>query len=182
MALPSADPAKPTLRAIAWVFLAIGMQSFGGGMSAWIRREVVHRRGWMGEREFVGGLALAQIVPGANGVNLAVFVGTTLRGPAGALAALIGMLLVPVIAVLAMATAFTQLRDIPGVEPVMTGIGAAAIGMNIANGVRMMRKNITGRWPYLLLAAIAAAIGLAGLSLVAVLLAAIPLGLWGARQ
>ena len=56
-------------------------------MSAWIRREVVHRRGWMGEREFVGGLALAQIVPGANGVNLAVFVGTTLRGPAGALAA-----------------------------------------------------------------------------------------------
>ena len=63
----------------------------------------------------------------------------------------------------------------------MTGIGAAAIGMNVANGVRMMRKNITGLWPYCLLAAIAAAIGLAGLPLVAVLIAAIPLGLWGAR-
>ena len=177
-----AEAEKPSLRAIAWVFLAIGMQSFGGGMSAWIRREVVHRRRWMGESEFVGGLALAQIAPGANGVNLAVFVGTTLRGPAGALSALFGMLLVPVIAVLAMGTVFTELRDVPGVEPAMTGVGAAAIGMNIANGVRMMRKNITGVWPYILLAAIATAIGLAGMPLVAVLLAAIPLGLWGARR
>ena len=164
------------------MFLTIGMQSFGGGLTAWIRREIVVRRGWMSEREFVGGLALSQITPGPNGVNLSVFVGTSLRGTQGALAALFGMLLVPVIAVLALGTLFMQVRDVSGVESAMAGIGAAAIGMNIANGVRMLRKNIADVWAYLLLAGIALAIGWFGLPLIAIMLIGLPLGLWGARR
>ena len=175
-------PTRPTLSAIAWVFLTIGMQSFGGGLTAWIRREIVVRRGWMSEREFVGGLALSQITPGPNGVNLSVFVGTSLRGTQGALAALFGMLLVPVIVVLALGTLFVEVRDVPGVESAMAGIGAAAIGMNIANGVRMLRKNIADAWAYVLLAVIALAIGWFNLPLVAVMLVGLPLGLWGARR
>ena len=175
-------PTRPTLSAIAWVFLTIGMQSFGGGLTAWIRREIVVRRGWMSEREFVGGLALSQITPGPNGVNLSVFVGTSLRGTQGALAALFGMLLVPVIVVLALGTLFVEVRDVAGVESAMAGIGAAAIGMNIANGVRMLRKNIADAWAYVLLAVIALAIGWFNLPLVAVMLVGLPLGLWGARR
>jgi len=170
--------AAPALRDIAWVFLSIGMQSFGGGMTAWIRRDVVQRRGWMSEQTFVGGLALAQITPGANGVNLAVFVGTTLRGRLGALAALSGMLLVPVIAVLALGAAFTHVRDVPGVESAMAGLGAAAIGMNVANGLRMTRRGIRKPWAAVLMLAIVAAVGIAGVSLLLALAVAIPLALW----
>ena len=129
-----------------------------------------------------GGLALSQITPGPNGVNLSVFVGTSLRGTPGALAALFGMLLVPVIAVLVLGTLFMHVRDVPGVESAMAGIGAAAIGMNIANGVRMLRKNIADAWAYVLLAVIALAIGWFNLPLVAVMLVGLPLGLWGARR
>ncbi len=167
----------PSLAAIGWVFLSIGMQSFGGGMSAWIRREVVQRRGWMEDGQFVSGIALAQIAPGANGVNLAVFVGTTLRGVSGALVALIGMLLVPVVAVLVMATAFASLRDLPGVGSVMIGLGAAAIGLNIANGARLARRNIRGPVPILLVVVTAAAVGLTGLPLAAVLAVMLPISL-----
>ena len=181
---PTAAPpnAPPSLPAIGWVFLSIGMQSFGGGMSAWIRREVVQRRCWMTDQQFVGGVALAQIAPGANGVNLAVFVGTTLRGTSGALIALAGMLLVPTLAVLALGAAFSRLRDLPGLDSAMAGIGAAAIGMNIANGARMARRSIRGPVPAALLAITAAAVGLAGLPLVAVLAVMLPLSLFLARR
>ncbi len=152
----------PSLPAIAWVFLSIGMQSFGGGTTAWIRREVVVHRRWLDERQFVGGLALSQIAPGANGINLAVFIGTTLRGLTGALAATLGMLLVPVIVVLAMGAAFASMRNIPGVESAMTGLGAAAIGLNISNGAKIAGQNIRAVLPACLVAMIAILIGVLG--------------------
>lgn len=175
------EKAPPTLPALFLVFLAIGMQSFGGGMSAWMRREIVQKRAWMPEGQFVSGMAMCQIAPGANGVNLAVFIGTTLRGPRGACAALGGMLLVPVVVVLLLGVLFLRVRDVPGVESAMTGLGAAAIGLNVATGIRMARRNIRALLPAGIMVAVAAAVGVGGLPLPAVLVALMPLSIWLAR-
>ena len=172
----AAQPA-PSLGAIAQLFLAIGLQSFGGGTSAWIRREVVSRRGWMTEQQFVSGLALSQISPGANGVNLAVFVGTTLRGAAGALAALSGMLLAPVVVILVLGEGFASVRSVPGVESAMVGLGAVAIGLNASNGLRLARRNIRDIQGAAVMIVTAAAVGLVGLNLPLVLLVMLPLSL-----
>ncbi len=159
------------------MFLAIAMQSFGGGMTAWIRREIVVRRHWMGEEQFIGGLALSQITPGANAVNLAVFVGTTLRGPAGALAALAGMLLAPVVLILVLGAAFLRVRDVPGVDSAMAGLGAAAIGLNAANGLRLTGRNLRRARPVMVMLVTTVAVGVLGLPLLPVLLVMVPLGL-----
>lgn len=171
-----------SLGALFRVFLVIGMQSFGGGLSAWMRREVVLRRRWMTEPAFLSGLALCQIAPGPNAVNLAVFIGTTLRGRAGAMAALGGMLLVPVALVLAMGAAFARLRDVPGLESGMAGLGCAAIGLNLATALRLTRKNI--RAPSAIAVTVAAAIGVGilGANLPLALLVLIPASLWLARR
>jgi chromate transporter len=132
----------PSLRDIALVFLSIGLQSFGGGLSAWVRREVVQRRAWLEEQPFLSGLALCQITPGPNAVNLAVFVGATLRGRAGAMAALAGMLIVPMLIVLALGAAFATFRDAAWIGSLMAGIGAAAIGLNFATAIRMTRRGV----------------------------------------
>ena len=92
--------ANPRLRDIFAVFLRMGAMSFGGGMTSWTRREVVERRGWIDDRRFITGVGLSQISPGANGVNIAVYVGTVLHGGLGALVAVIGMLAAPVAVVL----------------------------------------------------------------------------------
>ena len=76
------------------------MMSFGGGLAGWIRREIVERRGWMEDRQFISGLALSQLVPGATNVNLAVFIGTQLRGAAGACATAGGLMAAPLAVVL----------------------------------------------------------------------------------
>jgi chromate transporter len=169
--------APASLTQIAWVFAAIGMQSIGGGMSAWIRREIVQRHGWLSESQFVAGMALSQITPGANGVNLAVFVGTTLRGWAGALAAIAGMLLVPVVVILALGAAFSGVRDLPGVESAMVGLGAGAIGLNAANGLRMTRRNVRGLSGAAVMLTTALAVGVVRLPLLAVLAVMVPVSL-----
>jgi chromate transporter len=180
--MPHPRAAPPSLTALTWVFLSIGMQSFGGGTTAWMRREIVQRRAWLEEGQFLGGLALCQIAPGANGVNLAVFIGTTLRGRIGALAAVCGMLLVPVITVLAMGAAFLSIRDMPGVESAMAGLGCAAIGLNIANGLRMAGRNLRAVIPVAVMLVTVLAVGVARLPLLAVLVVLVPVNLWLARR
>ncbi len=80
------QPEIPTTAQLFVVFARIGLTSFGGGLSGWLLREFVQRRGWLGEEEFLSGLALAQAFPGVNVVNLAIWIGYRLRGTPGALA------------------------------------------------------------------------------------------------
>ena len=169
--------APPSLREIAIVFLLIGVQSFGGGLSAWVRREVVQRRGWLEEQAFLSGLALCQITPGPNAVNLAVFVGTTLRGRSGALAALAGMLIVPMVIVLALGAAFATLRADPWIASLMAGIGAAAIGLNFATAIRMARRGVRTPGAALVILAATVSVGWLGVPLPLALLALVPASL-----
>lgn len=172
----------PSCALLAWVFMLIGMQSFGGGLSAWMRREVVQRRGWMSEQQFVGGLALCQLTPGPNAVNLSVFIGSSLRGARGACATLGGMLLVPVLAVLVMGAVFAGLRDVPGVASAMAGLGAAAIGLNLAMALRMTRAGIRRAGPAVVMAGVALGVGVFDLPLLPVVLLALPAGVLAAGK
>ena len=94
---------KVSLFELAWTFNHIALASFGGGLSAWSREVLVVEKHWMGEEEFLSAMTMCRILPGANQVNMAVFVGTKLGGIPGALAALIGLTMMPLAFVLAMA-------------------------------------------------------------------------------
>jgi chromate transporter len=61
-------------------FNHIALASFGGGLSAWSREVLVVEKKWMGENEFLSAMTMCRILPGANQVNMAVFVGTKMRG------------------------------------------------------------------------------------------------------
>src|SRR5436305_1818655 len=82
----STKPAVPLLSLMA-VFFRVGVTSFGGSTAAWLYREIVERRGWPDEPHFVTALTLAQVLPGANPVNLSIYVGSQLRGGLGGAAA-----------------------------------------------------------------------------------------------
>jgi len=88
------------LRDLALTFNRIALASFGGGLSAWSREMVVRQRHWMTDAEFLSAMTICRIFPGANQVNVAVFVGTRLRGPAGAVAATLGLIAAPLAIVL----------------------------------------------------------------------------------
>jgi chromate transporter len=175
MTAPGNPP--PGLGALFMCFLIVGMQSFGGGLSAWMRREIVQRRGWMGDPQFLSGLALAQIAPGPNAVNLCVFIGTTLRGGPGALVSLAGLMGLPVALVLAAGALYGRARSLPGLEAALGGMGAAAVGLNLATGWLLMRRNLRQTSQFAIMAITAVSIGLLGWPLLPVLLVVVPLSL-----
>src|SRR5258708_37210523 len=91
---PTEKPFVPLLSLIT-VFSRVGITSFGGSTAAWLYREIVQRRGWLDEDHFVTALTLAQVLPGANPVNLSIYVGSQLRGGLGGPAAALRSALPP---------------------------------------------------------------------------------------
>jgi chromate transporter len=86
-------------------------------------------RGWLTEDEFMSGIAVSQILPGANIANISIYVGQKLRGPLGAIVALLGLLTAPFFAVIALASAYGLLKALPNAETALDGVAAAAIGL-----------------------------------------------------
>jgi chromate transporter len=119
-------------------FFWLGMTSFGGNTAAWLYRQIVQRRHWVKDTDFLSDVALGRIVPGSGGVNLTVQVGQRLQGGAGAAAAVIGLLSGPLVIVLALAAAYSRIGWSPAVHAVLDGIAAAAIGLTFATGLKLL--------------------------------------------
>jgi chromate transporter len=121
------------------LFSQLGLSSFGGGVSAWMHRAFVERRGWLGEGEFSAALALARIMPGVNVVNLAVLIGQRLRGASGAAAAALGLLVGPSLAAIGLTVAYDALAGSAVLQAAIEGAAAAAAGLLIAMGLSSSR-------------------------------------------
>lgn len=176
-------PRGPSLAALFVGFVGIGMASFGGGLTAWVRREVVTRRGWMDDQQFLSGYALSQLVPGATNVNLAVFIGTHLRGGIGALACFAGLTAPPMAMMMALTALYFGLHGMPGgasISVALSGMGAVAIGLNLGTGITLARRGIRRIVPGLITAVVALSIGVAGIPLLRVLAVMIPVSLFAA--
>ena len=169
-------PPPSPVRLLA-VFGRIGLTSFGGGLSGWMLREVVQRRGWLGEEEFLSGLALAQAFPGVNVVNLAIWIGYRLQGGWGALAAAAGVVVPPASLVVLIALGFRALAGFSLTHWVLDGMGAAAVGLSLQMGVVAARRAAAkGVWPSGLMVLAFVAVGLMHLSLPLVVLVLGPAG------
>jgi chromate transporter len=135
-----ASRSKPvSLLALADVFFRVGITSFGGSTAAWLYRETVERRGWLDEKGFVTALTLCQVLPGANPVNLAIYVGAQLRGGVGGLVAALGLIFPPFCVILAFGFLYTRYGTSPMVHAVLGGLAAVGIGMTLSIGAKLAR-------------------------------------------
>jgi chromate transporter len=178
MSEPRPDAAPPSLGGLAACFLQIALSSFGGGLSAWTRRIVVERRAWMTDEQFLSALTISRLFPGPNQVNMAIFIGVRFRGLAGALAALAGLLGVPLIILLTLGYAYFHFHTVPALQATLTGVVAAAAGMALSMGVKILGNY--WRQPDALLfgAAAFAAVSVWHIRLPLVVLVLTPLAMW----
>ncbi len=168
-------------------FFKVGTFTIGGGyaMIPLIQREVVDRHKWLSEEEMLDVIALAQTMPGIMAANIAAVVGQKLRGIKGALLAVLGNILMPIIFILLIAIFFRQFKDVPTVQHIFMGIRPAVVAL-IAAPVFLLWKGLwrsAGRCkgvqivPYVIIPVISCLlIWLLGVSPVLVVLAAILLG------
>jgi chromate transporter len=83
-------------------FTSLAMQGFGGVIAV-AQHELCVRRRWLTAQEFLELLGSAQVLPGPNVCNLSLMVGDRFFGWRGAFAALAGMMLLPMVVMLALA-------------------------------------------------------------------------------
>lgn len=148
---PSCDPA-PAAPALAqhgadvlmWqlflCFMKVGVTSFGGSTQAWIFRAVVEERRWLSETDFLAGVTIAQVLPGANPVNLSLYVGQRLRGWSGALVATLGMVAPAICIVLVVGAVYARLAHFPLTHFLLIGIATVGVGATLAAGLKVARK------------------------------------------
>ena len=145
-------------------FFKIGLFTFGGGyaMVPIIQREVIERRGWIDREEFIELLTLAQSAPGPIALNTSVFVGYKMRGYAGALAALLGVVVPAFTVILIVAIYFAQFRENIYVNAAFKGMRPAVVALIVAPVISLSKG--MGAWKYLIAALTAAVVWYGGLS------------------
>ena len=134
----AAKAPPPRLVELFTGMLQVALLAFGGGLSAWSQRIVVEQRRWMTDQEFVTGLTVARLLPGPNQINMAVYVGVFFRGLPGAFAALAGMLLVPFSLLMLVGVIYFQVHMVPSVDRLLAGVVAAAAGMALSMGFKIL--------------------------------------------
>jgi chromate transporter len=179
-ASPESPPTVPaqreaTLGSIFFLFFQIGAMSFGGGLMAWAYREVVEKRRWLTPQEAMSGIALAQVLPGINITNFAVYVGERMRGYVGSTVAVIGLLTVPFFAVIGLAAVYQQLSAIPWAHHFMDGVAVSAVGLVLSISLKSARATIRGIGPLAVLVATVVGVGVLRWPLVPTALALAPI-------
>lgn len=145
---PAQDLARPqSLSNLFFTFNRMALQGFGGVLAV-AQRELVERERWMTREQFVETLAVSQVLPGPNIVNLALMFGDRHFGLRGAVAALAGLMLVPLLIVLALTLVYARYAEVPQVAGALRGMGAVAAGLVIATALKLigtLRSNRMGR-------------------------------------
>lgn len=140
-----------------WTYLKIGTFTLGGGyaMLPLIQREVVDRKGWIDEEEFLNMIALAQACPGLIAVNSAIFIGWRVGGWKGVCGAVLGAVLPSFLIILGIAVLFREWKELPAVEAAFKGIRPAVVAL-IAAPLFKMAKSAKISWLTMLIPVTAA--------------------------
>jgi chromate transporter len=129
-------------------FSRISLTSFGGAIF-WARRELVERRRWLTEREFVDVFTLGQLLPGPNVLNLTVIVGHRFAGWTGAAAAAAGFLGWPCLIIVGMGMLYQLYGALPQVQQALTGMASVAAGLLFATVIKLVTVLPRGWRPWL---------------------------------
>jgi chromate transporter len=136
----------PTTSQIFLAFLHLGSTAFGGlAMIEPIRRRLVLQKKWLSQREFLDGLALCQLLPGATVVQLATYLGQRLRGTKGGLAAAGAFILPAFILMMALSALYFRYGDLPGVKAVSRGLAPVVIAL-LLQTIWQLGRGLRGRW------------------------------------
>lgn len=125
-------------------FLLIGATSFGGGAVAYLRSTLVAKKQWVDDKTFLEMYSISQSLPGLNTTNMAILAGDRLAGWAGAVAAVVGVILPGAVLMTLAAIAYGMHGDRPLVTAALHGVAAGATGLILATFFQLASKTLQG--------------------------------------
>jgi chromate transporter len=150
---------------VARLFLKLGLIAFGGPAAhiALMRQEVVERRRWLSDQEFLDLLGASNLIPGPTSTELAIYLGYTRAGPLGLLLAGLLFILPAMLVVLVFAWAYVQYGTTPSVGALLYGIKPVIIAV-IVQAIYGLLRTAVKTWMLGVVAVLAAAFYFVGFS------------------
>lgn len=145
-------PIAVPLRDLAGLFLRLGVIAFGGPAAhiAMMRDEVVERRRWMSDREFLDLVAATNLIPGPNSTELAIHLGYRHGGLPGLVVAGVSFIVPAALIVGTIAWAYVRYGEAPQVGWLMYGIGPVVIAIVVQAIWKLARSAVSGVAPGLI--------------------------------
>jgi chromate transporter len=146
-ATDEAAAAAPTIWDFARYYLWLGTTGFGGPVAlvGEMRRDLMEQRGWVSEKDFVEGMAIAQTLPGPFAAQLAMWIGYIKGGILGATICAVAFILPPFILVTAIAAVYVAFEGLTWMQAVFYGIGPAAVALILLSMWGLMKLVLRDR-------------------------------------
>lgn len=131
-----------SLSTLFWIFAKIGAFTIGGGyaMIPLIEEEVVAKRKYISEDDFIDMVAVAQSLPGVFAVKIATYIGYKLRGTWGSIVTSTAAALPSFLMILLIAVCFRQIKEYPEVEAIFKGLRPAVVALIAVPTLRLAKR------------------------------------------
>ena len=141
---------KVSLFKLFLIFVKVGAILLGGGyvILPILMNEFVEKRNLVEQDELVDFFALSQSLPGIIAANISMFVGYKLRGKLGALVAMFGVIFVPFLTIVALASFLGTLTENSYIQSALRGVGIAVIALIMLTVREMWQKSERGIFFY----------------------------------
>ncbi|MGB7263444.1 MAG: chromate efflux transporter [Albidovulum sp.] len=129
------------------VFGRIGLLSFGGPAAqiALMHRELVEKRTWLNEAEYLRALSFCMLLPGPEAMQLATYAGWKIGGVRGGLVAGALFVLPGALVILALAALYSTFGQLPLIAALFMGVKAAVVVIVIEALMRVAKRALKGR-------------------------------------
>jgi chromate transporter len=163
--IPATLPGAPWPEALRF-WMKLGFISFGGpaGQISIMHQELVEQRRWISEDRFLHALNYCMLLPGPEAQQLAAYIGWSLHGIRGGLAAGILFIVPGAIVVLALSMLYAGYQDLAPVQALFFGIKAAVLAIVIEAVLRIGKRALKNSVMY----------GVAALAFVAIFFLRVP--------
>ena len=145
---------------IFWRFILVSLLAFGGGQAALplVERLAVGETGWVSPQDFAAAVAFGYVTPGPVLIT-ATFIGYRAAGLVGALAATLGVFLMPWVLAAAAAQHLQRFMQHPWLRSFGLGAAPAVVGLLVVTALALARHAFA-HWAYAVIAVVALVLAL----------------------
>jgi chromate transporter len=128
---PTTRGEESRLGNLARLFLKLGAIGFGGPAAhiALMRTEVVERRNWLGDQQFLDLVGATNVIPGPNSTELAIHIGRERAGWKGLVVAGSAFIAPAMVIVLVLASLYVEFGTTPAAQNLLYGITPVVIAI-----------------------------------------------------
>lgn len=143
---------KISLLKLFFIFVKVGAILLGGGyvILPILMSEIVEKRKLITEEELLDFFAISQSLPGIIAANISMFVGYKLRSFLGAVVSMLGVIFVPFLCIVLLASGLSLLTSNNYIQSIFWGVGVAVIALIILTVREMWQKSHKDTFFYLI--------------------------------